>query len=125
MKNILLIACGAVLWIMLSHFARLILSSFKRKKPAGKRRQTNPEPPKPFGTMNLVLLVLGVFLLAFIVTMIVIFVHQGQIPDTLVQCVFGACGVEGGIMGWIKTTKERRQDRRWKREDQNNGISDQ
>jgi len=125
MKNVLLIVCGALLWIVLSHSTRLILSSFKHKKPAGKRRQTNPEPSKPIGTMNLVLLVLGVFLLAFIVTMIVIFVRQGQIPDTLVQCVFGACGVEGGIMGWIKTTKERRQDRRWKKEDQNNGISDQ
>ena len=125
MKNVLLIVCGAVLWIMLSRFTRLIQSSFRRKKPAGKRRQSHPAPPKPIGTMNLVLLVLGVFLLAFIVTMIVIFVRQGQIPDTLVQCVFGACGIEGGIMGWIKTTKERRQDRRWKREDQQSGISDE
>lgn len=125
MKNILLIICGAILWIMLSQSTRLILSSFKRKKATGKRRQANSDTPKPIGTMNLVLLVLGVFLLAFIVTMIVIFVRQGQIPDTLVQCVFGACGIEGGIMGWIKTTKERRQDRRWKREDQKNGISDQ
>ena len=40
-----------------------------------------------------------------------------QLEDTVVQCVFGACGLEGGVMGWIKTTKERRQDRRWARQD--------
>jgi coenzyme F420-reducing hydrogenase gamma subunit len=45
--------------------------------------------------------------------MVVIFIKKDSIPDTLVQCVFGACGLEGGVMGWIKTTKERRQDRRW------------
>lgn len=69
------------------------------------------------GAMDRILIVLGVFLLCFIVAMVVIFIKKGGIPDTLVQCVFGACGLEGGVMGWIKTTKERRQDRRWARQD--------
>ena len=26
---------------------------------------------------------------------------------TLTACVFGVCGFENGVMGWIKTTKEK------------------
>lgn len=38
-------------------------------------------------------------------------------PDTLVTCVFATLGGECGILGWIKTNKDKRQDRRWQRED--------
>ena len=34
-------------------------------------------------------------------------------PDTLITCVFATLGGECGILGWIKTTKEKKQDRRW------------
>jgi len=27
------------------------------------------------------------------------------------------CGFENGVMGWIKTTKEKVRDRRWEQED--------
>ena len=67
--------------------------------------------------MDTILIIMGAFLLCFIVTMIVIFIVTGSTPDTLIQCVFGLGGLEGGVMGWIKTTKERRQDRRWARQD--------
>lgn len=85
----------------------------RRKRQKGKSPQTG----KGMGAMDKILIVLGVFLLCFIVAMVVIFIKKDSIPDTLVQCVFGACGLEGGVMGWIKTTKERRQDRRWARQD--------
>lgn len=85
----------------------------RRKRQKGKDNQTG----KRMGAMDKILIVLGVFLLCFIVAMVVIFIKKDSIPDTLVQCVFGACGLEGGVMGWIKTTKERRQDRRWARQD--------
>lgn len=88
---------------------------------AHKKKQKKDKQPaqtgKHMGAMDRILIVLGVFLLCFIVGMIVIFIQKDSIPDTLVQCVFGACGLEGGVMGWIKTTKERRQDRRWARQD--------
>ena len=41
----------------------------------------------------------------------------GGIPDTLCQCVFAVLGGECGVMGWIKTNKDKRQDRKWSEED--------
>lgn len=45
--------------------------------------------------------------MAFTTAMTVIHVITGSTPDTLITCVFGICGVEGGVMGWIKTSKNR------------------
>ena len=72
---------------------------------------------KRLGTMDIILIIVGAMLLAFTVTMIAIFREYGAIPDTLVTCVFAALGGECGIMGWIKTTKERRRERTWELED--------
>lgn len=86
----------------------------------GSRRQRkgkSAQDGKSMGAMDRILIVLGVFLFCFIVAMVVIFIQKDSIPDTLVQCVFGACGLEGGVMGWIKTTKDRCQERRWARKD--------
>ena len=85
----------------------------RRKRQKGKA----PQAGKGLGGMDTILIILGAFLLCFIVTMIVIFIVTGSTPDTLIQCVFGLGGLEGGVLGWIKTTKERRQDRRWARQD--------
>lgn len=56
-------------------------------------------------TLNTVLIVLGVFLLTFIVTMIVIFCIYQTIPDTLVTCVLGAGGIEAVATAAITITK--------------------
>jgi flagellar basal body-associated protein FliL len=72
---------------------------------------------KGVGTMNLILILIGVFLLAFTVYMIVLFKEYGMIPDTLVTCVFASLAGECGIMGWIKTSKERKRERKWEIED--------
>ena len=56
--------------------------------------------------------------MAFTVTMIVLFVRLGTEPATLETCVFAALGGECGVMGWIKTTKERYRERQWQREDE-------
>ena len=61
-------------------------------------------------TMDLILVIVAVLLIAFTVCMIVMYATTGGIPDTLGTCVFSACA-------WIKTTKERREDRRWQRQD--------
>ena len=58
-------------------------------------------------TMDVILVLIGVFLLIFTVTMIVVFVFCGTVPDTLITCVFAALGGECGVMGWIKTAKEK------------------
>lgn len=69
------------------------------------------------GTMDLILLLLGIFLALFTTAMIVIHCITGSTPDTLITCVFGICGVEGGVMGWIKTSKNKLQKLKSKSED--------
>lgn len=72
---------------------------------------------KKVRTMDVVLAIIAVFLLLFIVTMLVLYYITGAIPDTLCTCVFAICGGECGVMGWIKTTKERQKDRQYELED--------
>lgn len=72
---------------------------------------------KEVRTMDVILAFIAVFLLAFIATMIILYCTTGAIPDTLCTCVFAACGGECGVMGWIKTTKERQRDRQYELED--------
>lgn len=73
---------------------------------------------KKFRTMDLILIVVAVALVAFTLEMLRIYRTTGGIPDTLCTCVFAALGGECGAMAWIKTTKERNKDRKWQREDQ-------
>lgn len=68
-------------------------------------------------TMDVILVIVGVLLISFTITMIVMFVKYGAIPDTLCTCVFAALGGECGVMGWIRTTKDRQRDRSYELED--------
>lgn len=68
-------------------------------------------------TMDLILTIIAVFLLLFILIMMWLYYVTGGIPDTLCTCVFAVCGGECGVMGWIKTTKERMKEREWELED--------
>ncbi|MBQ9428627.1 MAG: hypothetical protein IJU41_03675 [Clostridia bacterium] len=68
-------------------------------------------------TMDRILIIVGIALLGFTVTMTVIYCMTGGIPDTLCTCVFAALGGECGVMGWIKTTKERLRERKYEIED--------
>ena len=70
------------------------------------------------GTMDLILVIIGVFLFLFVVVMIVVFCLYQTVPDTLVASVFAACGGEFGVMGWIRTTKERTREREWQQADE-------
>ena len=73
--------------------------------------------PKEIRTMDVILVIVAVLLIAFTVEMIRIFRETGMIPDTLCTCVFAALGGECGAMAWIKTSKERRRERKWELED--------
>lgn len=62
---------------------------------AGKRTQAKTKGRKKrMGTMDFILLIVFLCL-------------------TVITCVFATLGGECGILGWIKTTKEKKQDRRW------------
>ena len=78
-----------------------------------KNEEAKKSSRKSIGTMNVILIIVGVFLVAFTLKMISLFETYGMIPDTLVNCVFVALAGECGIMGWIKTSKEKNKDRRW------------
>ena len=72
---------------------------------------------KKAGTMDKILIIIAVSLLVFITIMIWLYYTTGGIPDTLCTCVFAVCGGECGVMGWIKTTKDRYRDRQYELED--------
>lgn len=56
-------------------------------------------------TSNVILVLLGIFVVAFIVAMTVIFCIYGSVPDTLIQCTLGAGGVEAFLLAAIKISK--------------------
>lgn len=68
-------------------------------------------------TMDIILIAIAVFLLFFVGMLIWLYYCTGGIPDTLCTCVFSICGGECGVMGWIKTTKEKKQERKNQLED--------
>lgn len=70
--------------------------------------------------MDVILIIVGVVLLLFTVTMTVTFFVCGSIPDTLCTCVFAALGGECGVMGWIKTAKEKRAEKQERKDGDNN-----
>ena len=60
---------------------------------------------KEVKTSNRILILLGVFLFTFISIMIVTFWVKGSVPDTLIQYVLGAGGVEAVVLAGIKISK--------------------
>lgn len=75
------------------------------------------ETKKKVRTMDVVLVTIAIFLLLFVAAMIWLYYRTGAIPDTLCTCVFAVCGGECGVMGWIKTTKDRLTERTFTLED--------
>jgi len=75
---------------------------------------------KPMGVMDIVLIIVGVLLVVFTATMIYLYTQFQSIPNTLCTCVFSCLGGECGIMGWIKTSKEKTKQREWEKA---NGVS--
>ena len=69
-------------------------------------------------TMDVILVVIAVALVAFTLEMIALYKETGAIPDTLCTCVFGALAGECGAMAWIKTTKDRKTERKWQLQDE-------
>ena len=68
-------------------------------------------------TSNIILAVMGVFLLAFIGAMTVIFCVKDAVPDTLIQYTLGAGGVEALLLAGIKISKVVTGDKPGERED--------
>lgn len=58
-------------------------------------------------TSKLIITALLVFLLVFTIACLWLFEDTGSEPATLISAVFVFCGGECGILGWIRTTKEK------------------
>lgn len=69
------------------------------------------------GTLNIILICVGLFFIWFNYQMIGLFQTQGSIPETYACAVVAATIGECGICGWIRTSKDRRQQRAWDKED--------
>ena len=76
----------------------VILGYVSNRKTAGAKKKRRK-------TSNIVLLSLGIFAFAFIVTMTIIFCVKGSVPDTLITYVLGAGGIEALALAGIKVAK--------------------
>lgn len=70
-------------------------------------RASVKEQPEKMGVMDKVLIFEAAVLIAYTVADLAVFWHTGAEPYTLTGCVFGLCGLENGVMGWIKTNKDK------------------
>ena len=59
-------------------------------------------PKKERDTAKIVLVFLAVFIVTFVAVMIVTFWVKGSVPDTLIQYVLGAGGLEALLLAGIK-----------------------
>ena len=59
------------------------------------------------GTMNKILILLGITTVIFISVCFVFIWNDKIIPDSLIYSYFAAIGSEGIVMGWIKNVKEK------------------
>ena len=111
------IAGFVLLVIVVVAFCIIFRDRKKQTEPA--KEQTDPEK-KRMRTMDIVLAIDFAVLIVFTIVMIVIFVNTGSEPSTLITCVFAAGGGEFGVLGWIKTSKEKHADRKYeeKREEE-------
>lgn len=76
---------------------------------------------KKVGTLNIVLILVGVFFVWFNWQMILVFRECGSMPETYACAVVAATIGECGICGWIRTNKDKQQDRKWQKQDEKEG----
>ena len=105
MKIFIVAAAAWAAGALLGYFVARLAYKHLRKRLRTLRQERKP-PKKKMGTMDRILVLEAVFLVAYTVADLV-FKQYGMIPDTLVQCFFVAVTGEAGFMGWIKTNKDK------------------
>lgn len=105
MKIFIVAAAAWAAGALLGYFVARLAYKHLRKRLRTLRQERKP-PKKKMGTMDRILVLEAVFLVAYTVADLVVFWHTGSEPATLTGCVFGVCGLENGVMGWIKTNKD-------------------
>ena len=97
----LAMAAGTALGFLLARIVGPRLYRARRLQPDGSGRK------KKMGVMDKVLILEAVILVVYTAADLIVFWHTGNEPATLTACVFGVCGLENGVMGWIKTNKDK------------------
>lgn len=67
------------------------------------------EKPKKIKAMDVALVIVLIITLVFTGVMIWLFIQFQAVPDTLITAFFAVVGGECGVMGWIKTSKEKKK----------------
>lgn len=80
---------------------------------------------KAAGTLNIILALVAIFFVWFNCQMLAIYRRQNSIPETYACAVVAATIGECGICGWIRTTKDRRQERKWQKDDEKESEGEQ
>lgn len=88
-------------------YAVLKLSVLHSNKLNGISGAAPAEEKKKIGTMNIILVIIGIVTFIFTAAMIWIFIVCGAVPDTLITCFYAFVGGECGIMGWIQNAKKK------------------
>lgn len=104
MKTLLFITSALALGFLLG--IALNWATIRRRRcKDGERQRKAQEVRERVKTSNLVLTVLGMFLLIFIAVMTVTYWVKGGVPDTLIQYTLGAGGMEALLLAGIKISK--------------------
>lgn len=107
MKTILVAAVCMAAGTALGYLIAAATIRRLRRRLRSMRAAAKAEQPAKMGVMDKVLIFEAVVLIAYTVADLVVFWHTGAEPYTLTGCVFGVCGLENGVMGWIKTNKDK------------------
>lgn len=107
MKTILVAAVCMAAGTVLGYLIAAATIRHLRRRLRSMRAAAKAEQPAKMGVMDKVLIFEAVVLIAYTVADLVVFWHTGAEPYTLTGCVFGVCGLENGVMGWIKTNKDK------------------
>lgn len=95
---------------------------------AERKKRIKKKPHKPamlpkikqgfskIGTLNIVLIIVGLFFFWFNWQMLELFRLYGTLPETYACAVVTATIGECGICGWIRTTKDRKREHDWENE---------
>ena len=96
-------AVGAAIGYALCHAT---VTYLRRRLRSTRLQLRGKTEKKKMGVMDKILILEGAILAAYTVADMIVFWHVGSEPTTLTACVFGVCGLENGVMGWIKTNKD-------------------
>ena len=108
MKTIIVAVAAWTIGAALGFFLAWATVRYLRRRIRDLRRELRGERKRgKMGTMDKILVLEAVVLICYTVADLIVFWHVGSEPTTLTACVFGVCGVENGVMGWIKTNKDK------------------